>query len=94
MPGVNWLASGLYAAVGTAALGMAAREYWAHGGLGTPRQWKEAADRFRVRLWQQLRSNKLLRRIRSRREAAQFLEETLEEQMERAQDGDAERTPE
>ena len=94
IPGVNWVVSGLYAAVGTAALGMAAREYWAHGGLGTPRQWKETANRFRVRLWQQLRSNKLLRRIRSRREASEFLEETIEDQIERAQDGDAERTPE
>jgi GTP-binding protein Era len=83
--GLNWLVSGLYAAVGTAALGMAAREYWAHGGLGSPRQWKQTADRFRSQLWKRLRSLKILRRIKSRKQAAELLEETLEEQIEHAE---------
>ena len=82
--GLNWLVSGLYAAVGTAALGMAAREYWAHGGLGSPRQWKRTANRFRSQLWKRLRSLKILRRLRSRKQAAELLEETFEGQIEHA----------
>jgi small GTP-binding protein len=83
--GLNWLVSGLYAAVGTAALGMAAREYWAHGGLGSPRQWRRTAERFRSQLWKRLRSLKILRRLRSRKQAAELLEETLEAQIEHAE---------
>ena len=82
IPVANWLASGLYAAIGTAALGMAAREYWAHGGIGSPREWKQTADRFRNRLWEKFRSPKLLMRFRNRKQAAEFLEETLEAQIE------------
>jgi len=82
IPVANWLASGLYAAVGTAALGMAAREYWAHGGIGSPREWKQTADRFRNRLWEKFRSPKLLRRFRNRKQAAKLLEEVLEAQIE------------
>ena len=78
VPVANWLASGLYAAVGTAALGLAAREYWARGGLGSPQDWKQTADHFRTTLWKRLRSAKLLRRIRSRKQAAKILEETLD----------------
>jgi GTP-binding protein Era len=89
--GLNWLVSGLYAAVGTAALGMAAREYWAHGGLGSPREWRQTADRFRSRLWRQLRSLKPLRHLRNRKRAAELLEEALEEQMERMGSGDTAR---
>jgi small GTP-binding protein len=91
IPVVNWLVSGLYAAIGTAALGMAAREYWAHGGLGSPREWKRTADRFRSQLWKRLRSLKPLRRLLSRRQAAELLEETLEEQIEYAENGDTKR---
>jgi small GTP-binding protein len=82
IPVANWLASGLWAAVGTAALGMAAREYWAHGGLGSPRNWKRRADRFRTRLWKRLRSPKLLKRLSNRDQAEGLLQETLEEQIE------------
>ncbi len=81
VPVANWLVGGLYAAVGTAALGMAAREYWAHGGMGSPQQWKQTADQFRKRLWKTVRSPKLLKRLRNRKQAAQILEETLEEQI-------------
>jgi small GTP-binding protein len=82
IPVANWLASGLYAAIGTAALGMAAREYWAHGGIGSPRKWKQTADQFRNRLWEQFRSPKLLMRFKNRKQAAELLEETLEAQIE------------
>lgn len=81
VPVASWLASGLYAAVGTAALGMAGREYWAHGGIGSPRQWKQTAERFRNRLWERFRSPQLLRRLRNREQAPQVLEEVLEEQL-------------
>ena len=86
IPGANWIASGLYAAVATAALGMGAREYWAHDGLGSPRQWRQTADRFRTRLWKQIRSPGLLKRLRNRQAAVGLLEETLEEQIEDSQD--------
>jgi small GTP-binding protein len=82
VPVANWLASALYAAVGTAALGMAAREYWARGGLGSPQDWRQAADRFRKRLWARLRSPRLLRRLSNREEATEVFEETLERQIE------------
>ncbi len=91
VPVTNWLASGLYAAVGTAALGMAAREYWAHGGVGSPEQWKQTADRFRTRLWETFRSSKLLKRLKDRRRAAEILEETLEEQIEAAENREEEK---
>jgi GTP-binding protein Era len=81
IPVANWLASGLYAAIGTAALGMTAREYWAHGGLGSPSQWKQTADRFRTQLWKRFRSATFLKRMRDRDRAADLLEETLEEQI-------------
>ena len=82
VPVANWVASGLYAALGTAALGMAAREYWSHGGLGSPQQWRQTTARFRTRLWDRFRSPKLLKRFRDRKEAAKLLEETLEAQIE------------
>jgi small GTP-binding protein len=81
VPIANWLGSGLYAAVGTAALGLAAREYWAHGGVGSPSDWKRSADRFRTLLWTRLRSAKVFQRVRSRKRAAELLEEALEEQL-------------
>ncbi len=82
VPIANWLASGLYAAVGTAALGLAAREYWAHGGLGSPVQWAEAADRFRRQIWKAVRSPRFLKRLRNRQDAEQIIEETVEAQAE------------
>ena len=81
VPVANWLVGGLYASVGTAALGMAAREYWARGGIGTPQQWKQTADQFRKRLWKTIRRPKLLQRLKNRKKAAEVLEETLEEQI-------------
>jgi small GTP-binding protein len=81
IPIANWLGSGLYAAVGTAALGLGAREYWAHGGVGSPGDWKRTADRFRTVLWSRLRSPKLLKRLRNRDRAAELLEETLEKEI-------------
>jgi small GTP-binding protein len=81
IPIANWLGSGLYAAIGTAALGMAAREYWAHGGVGSARDWKHRADRFRSQLWSKFRSPKLLNRLRDRDRAAKLFEETVEEQL-------------
>jgi uncharacterized protein (DUF697 family) len=81
IPVANWLVSGLYAAIGTAALGMAAREYWVRGGLGSPREWRHKAAGFRKQLWTRFRSAKLLRRIRSRKQAARLLEESLEEEI-------------
>jgi GTP-binding protein Era len=81
VPIANWLGSGLYAAVGTAALGLAAREYWAHGGVGSPSDWKRTADRFRTVLWARLRASRLIRRLRNRDRAAELLEEVLEEQI-------------
>jgi len=80
--GINWLISGLYAAVGTAALGMAAREYWAHGGIGSPAQWRQASVRFRRQVWARLRSPRSLRRLSNRERAEGLLEETLERQLE------------
>jgi hypothetical protein len=81
VPVANWLASGLYAALGTAALGMAAREYWAHDGLGSPGEWKHRADHFRTGLWKRFRSPGLLKRLSNRERAAGLLQETLEEQI-------------
>jgi len=80
--GINWLISGLYAAVGTAALGMAAREYWVHGGIGSPAQWRQAGVRFRRRVWARLRSPRSFRRLTNRERATGLLEETLERQLE------------
>jgi len=82
VPVANWLLSGLYAAVGTAALGMAAREYWARGGIGSARKWRRTAGGFRKQLWARFRSPRLLRQMRSREQAAELVEETLQEQME------------
>jgi uncharacterized protein (DUF697 family) len=82
VPGAGWLISGLYAAVGTAALGVAAREYWAHGGIGSPREWRRTADQVRKRIWRRLRSPRMLRRLRNRDRAAGLLQETLEPQVE------------
>jgi small GTP-binding protein len=81
VPIASWLVSGLYAALGTMALGMAAREYWAHGGVGSPSDWKRTADRFRRQLWTRFRSPRLLKRLGNRRQAIEVLEETLEEKM-------------
>jgi small GTP-binding protein len=81
VPIANWLGSGLYAAVGTGALGLAAREYWAHGGMGSPSDWKRTADHFRTVLWTRVSSLKLLKRLRNRKRATELLEETLEEQI-------------
>jgi len=81
IPVANWLVSGLYAAIGTAALGMAAREYWAHGGIGSPREWRQRVAGFRKHLWARFRSRRLLRRIRSRKQAARLLQESLEEEI-------------
>ena len=81
VPIASWLVSGLYAALGTAALGMAAREYWAHGGIGSPSDWKRMADRFRRQLWTRFRSPGLLRRLDNRKQAIAVLEETLEGEM-------------
>ena len=67
--------------LGTAALGLAAREYWAHGGVGSPSDWKHRADHFRSQLWAKFRSPKLLKRLRNRDRAAELLEETVEEQL-------------
>lgn len=89
VPVANWLASGLYAALGTAALGMAGREYWAHGGVGSPQEWKRRAHYFRTRLWARFRSPRLLKRLSNRERAAGLLEETLEEQIERYEDAHA-----
>ena len=90
VPIANWLGSGLYAAVGTAALGLAAREYWAHGGVGSPSDWKRTADRFRTVLWTRFRSPKLLKRLRNRKHAAELLEETMEEQIAELEAADTE----
>lgn len=78
VPIANWLGSGLYAAIGTAALGLAAREYWAHNGIG--QDWKQTADRFRKQLWDRMRSPGFLKRLRNRERAAKILEATIEEQ--------------
>jgi len=85
IPVANWLASGLYAAVATAALGMTAREYWAHGGMGSPEMWKQRAKQLHSRLWERVRSARPLRRLRRRKEAAELVEETLVEQIERVE---------
>jgi uncharacterized protein (DUF697 family) len=85
VPIANWLVAGLYAALGTAALGMAAREYWALGGLGSPRDWKRRTDRIRRQLWTRFRSSGLLRRLRKGEEAVQVLTEAVEEQAEQEQ---------
>ena len=85
IPVANWLASGLYAAVATAALGVTAREYWAHGGMGSPEMWKQRAVQLRSRLWEQVRSARPLRRLRRRKEAAELVEKTLVEQIERVE---------
>jgi len=82
IPIAGWLVSGLWAAVGTAALGVGVREYWAHGGLGSPRAWREAVVRARRSLWRRLRSPRVLRRLRNRERAAGLLEKTLEGQVE------------
>jgi GTP-binding protein Era len=79
IPVASWLVSGLYAAVGTAALGMAAREYWARGGIGSPQEWRRRVAAFRRQLWTRVRSTRLLKRMRNRKQAAGLLEETLEE---------------
>jgi small GTP-binding protein len=87
LPGVGWVASGMYAAVGTAALGMAARAYWARGGLGKPQELKQNADRLRNRLWKGIRSaiarRPVLRVDRDRAQATELIESALEEQLER-----------
>jgi GTP-binding protein Era len=83
LPVLSWLASGLYAAVATAALGVAAREYWAHGGVGSPAEWAQRTGQIRARLWQRVRSTKLLRWLRCHREDTASLEETFEEEIER-----------
>ncbi len=83
IPVANWLGSGLYAAVATAALGLTAREYWAHGGMGSAEMWSERAKQLRRRLWERVRSARPLRRLRRREEAAALVEETLVEQIER-----------
>jgi small GTP-binding protein len=83
VPVANWLASGLYAAVATAALGITAREYWAHGGIGSPEVWRQRTKQLRRRLWERVRSARPLRRLRRREEAAELVEETLVEQIER-----------
>ena len=85
IPVANWGASGLYAAVATAALGVTAREYWAHGGMGSPEMWKQRAKQLRSRLWEQVRSARPLRRLRRRKEAAELVEKTLVEQIERVE---------
>ncbi len=82
LPVANWLVSGLFAAVGTSALGLAAREYWAHGGMGEPQQWRETAIQFQQRLWQQVKSPEFLKRLRNRKQAARLLEATIEDQAE------------
>jgi GTP-binding protein Era len=82
IPVAGWLISGAYAAVGTAALGMASREYWAHGGVGSPRRWRQVANRFRKQLWPRLRSVRLWRRAQRDQRVEEILEETLEEQTE------------
>ncbi len=82
IPIANWLSSGLYAAVTTAALGLAAREYWTHGGIGSAQEWKQTADRFRKQLWERIRSPGLLKRLRNRDRAAEILEETIETEAE------------
>jgi hypothetical protein len=61
---------------------MAAREYWAHGGIGSPQEWKQATVRFRDQLWAKFRSPRLLRRLGNREQAEELLEETLETQVE------------
>jgi small GTP-binding protein len=80
VPVASWLVSGLYAALGTAALGLAAREYWARGGIGSAKEWRRSTERFRSILWDRFRSPKLLGRLRNREQAVELLEETLEEQ--------------
>ncbi|MBN1935947.1 MAG: 50S ribosome-binding GTPase [Anaerolineae bacterium] len=82
LPIANWIASGLYAAIGTAALGLAAREYWMHGGLGEPKQWRETAKRFQKQLWERVKSPQFLKRLRNRKQAARLLESTIEDQVE------------
>mgnify|MGYP000549758228 CR=1 FL=1 len=82
LPGANWLVSGLYAAVATAALGLAAREYWAHGGLGEPAQWRKTAERFYQQIWGQVKSRQILKQLRNRKAATRLLESTIEEQAE------------
>jgi small GTP-binding protein len=93
VPIANWLGSGLYAAVGTAALGLAAREYWARGGVGSPSDWKQTADRFRKELWDRLGSPQLLKRFHDRKHAADLLEETLEEQIAEIEPTDTKEEP-
>jgi GTP-binding protein Era len=93
LPAVNWLASGLYAAVATAALGMAAREYWARGGVGSPAEWRERTGQLRARLWQRVRSVRLLRWLRRHREDTASLEETFEEEMERVEGKEGQAEP-
>lgn len=83
IPVANWLGSGLYAAVATAALGLTAREYWAHGGVGSPEMWRERSRALHGHLWKRVRSARPLRRLRRREEATELLEETLVEQIER-----------
>jgi GTP-binding protein Era len=83
IPVANWLGSGLYAAVATAALGLTAREYWVHGGMGSPEMWRQRATQLRRRLWERVRSVKPLRRLRRREEATELVEETLVAQIER-----------
>jgi hypothetical protein len=63
------------------ALGMAAREYWARGGVGSPSDWKQTADRYRRQIWARVRSPRLLRRFANREQAMQVLEETLEQEL-------------
>lgn len=86
LPVLNWLASGLYAAVATAALGVAAREYWARGGVGSPAEWAERTGQLRARLWRRLRSARLLGRLRRHRQDTASLEETFEEEIERVEE--------
>jgi GTP-binding protein Era len=83
VPIASWLVSGLYAALGTMALGMAAREYWARGGIGSPSDWKRMADHLRRQLWARVRSPRLLRRLGNRKQAVEVLEETLEGEMDK-----------
>ncbi len=82
VPIANWLASGLYASIGTAALGMAAREYWSRGGLGSPEDWERTVGRFRSILWKKLRSPRLLKKLLQRKEATELLTKTVEQEAE------------
>jgi uncharacterized protein (DUF697 family) len=88
VPVASWLISGLYAALGTAALGLAAREYWARGGIGSAKEWRRSTARFRTLLLNKFRSPRLLRRLSNRDQAAELLEETLEEQFSELDDLD------